>query len=302
MKEFKIKSFDGYELYCYLYDEVENPKGVYQITHGMAEHALRYKPFAEFLNKNGYIVFANDLRAHGKSAGSVEKVSLVVNGDLFDETVQDQIFLSKYLKEQYPNLPLFLMGHSYGSFITQRYIQLCDIPKAVILMGSARQDGMLCVAGSFINWFIYTFKGKDTPSKIIADISFGGYQKQFKEGHWITSVKEISDAYEADPYCGAIFSAGFYKYFFGNIRKTLYKKKNLQNIKKDLPLFIVSGELDPVGGPVKLVDLLYDTYIKLGLTNVSKKLYPNMRHEILNEVDYTTPYNDLLDFINKNND
>ncbi|MBR2874949.1 MAG: alpha/beta hydrolase, partial [Clostridia bacterium] len=171
-----------------------------------------------------------------------------------------------------------------------------------ILMGSARQDGMLCVAGSLINWFIYTFKGKDTPSKIIADISFGGYQKQFKEGHWITSVKEISDAYEADPYCGAIFSAGFYKYFFGNIRKTLYKKKNLQNIKKDLPLFIVSGELDPVGGPVKLVELLYDTYIKLGLTNVSKKLYPNMRHEILNEVDYITPYNDLLDFINKNND
>ena len=69
-----------------------------------------------------------------------------------------------------------------------------------------------------------------------------------------------------------------------------------------MPLFIVSGELDPVGGPVKLVELLYDTYIKLGLTNVSKKLYPNMRHEILNEVDYITPYNDLLDFINKNND
>lgn len=300
MKDFKLKSWDGYEMQCYLWEDVENPKGVFQITHGMAEHALRYKRFAEFLNANGYIVFANDIRAHGKSAGSPEKVSLVVNGDLFEETVKDQIFISKYLVDKYKDLPLFYMGHSYGSFVSQKYIQDCQIPKAVILMGSARQDGTLRTAGAMIAGLTCAFKGKDAPANMIANMSFGSYQKNFKEGHWITSVKEISDAYEADPYCGKTFSAGFYKYFFKGL-KSLYKKENLNKIPKDYPIFIVSGELDPVGGPKTLVEKLFKTYKDIGLTNVKMKLYPNMRHEILNEKDYMTPQNDILAFINENN-
>lgn len=300
MQEFKLRSHDGYELYCYLWDDVENPKGVFQITHGMAEHAFRYERFAKFLNENGYICFANDIRAHGKSAGDPKKVSLVVNGDLFDETVRDQIFISEYLAKKYPDLPLFYMGHSYGSFISQKYIQLCHLPKAVILMGSARQPSAMVVGGKLIADLTCLFKGKDTPAKMIANITFGSYSKQFETGAWITADEEIANKYFNDPYCNGIFSAGFYKYFFKGL-KSLYKKEGLNNIPKDLPLFIVSGELDPVGGPRKLVEDLFATYQKLGLKNVSMKLYPEMRHEILNELDYMTPYNDILSFINENN-
>lgn len=297
MKESIFKSFDGYELHCYLWDDVENPKGVFQITHGMAEHAKRYDRFAKFLNQNGYICFANDIRAHGQSAGSPEKVGLVVNGDLFSETVKDQILLSEYLVKEYPTLPLFYMGHSYGSFISQKYVQECHLPKGVILMGSAHQGGLLRTAGAVVAALTILFKGKDSPAKMIAAMSFGAYQKQFTEGVWITSDKSISDQYLADPYCGMIFSCGFYKYFFKGL-KDVYIKKNLAKIPKDYPIFIVSGELDPVGGPKTLVTKLYNMYLKEGLTKVDFKLYPNMRHEILNEIGYEKPYNDILNYIN----
>ncbi len=300
MQEFKITSFDGYELNCLLWDDVENPKGVFQITHGMAEHASRYDRFARFMNENGYFVFGNDLRAHGKSAGDPKKVSLVVNGDLFEETLNDQIFLSEYLAKKYPELPLFYMGHSYGSFLSQKYIQKCHLPKAVILMGSAKQPAAMVVGGKLIADLTCAFKGKDAPAKMIAGITFGSYSKQFTTGAWITADEEIATKYFNDPYCNVTFSAGFYKYFFKGL-KSLYKKEGLSNIPKDLPLFIVSGENDPVGGPKKLVEDLFAMYRDLGLTNVSMKLYPNMRHEILNELDYMTPFTDILNFVNENN-
>lgn len=300
MKEFKIKSHDGYMLACYLFDDVTAPKGILQITHGMAEHAKRYARFAEFMNKNGYLVFINDTRAHGQSAGSVERVGKVVSGDLFAETVQDQILLTKHIEENHVGLPIFLLGHSYGSFVTQNYIQECHIPKAVILMGSANQKGMLAFAGRIIANLTCLFKGKDAPAKMIANMSFGAYQKQFSEGEWITSDKVESDKYDKDEFCGTIFSAGFYKYFFKHIL-ALYTKDGLGKIPKDYPLHIVSGAFDPVGGNGKLVQKLFDTYKNAGLTNVSMKLYENMRHEILNEIGYMEVYNDLLKFIDSQN-
>ncbi|MEG2002408.1 MAG: alpha/beta hydrolase [Clostridia bacterium] len=300
MKEFKIKARDDYQLACYLFDDVENPKGILQITHGMAEHATRYARFAKFLNDNGYLVFANDIRAHGQSAGSLDRVGKVVKGDLFEETVQDQIFLTKHIAENFKELPIFLLGHSYGSFITQNYIQECQIPKAVILMGSANQKNFLTFAGRIIANLTCMFKGMDAPANMIANMSFGSYQKQFAEGEWITSDKVESDKYDADPYCGATFSAGFYKFFFRHI-PMLYTSGGLGQIPKDYPIHIVSGAKDPVGGSGKMVQKLFDTYKKVGLTNVSMRLYDNMRHEVLNEIGYMEVYNDLLKYLNDNN-
>lgn len=300
MKEFKIKSHDGYELACYLFDDVKSPKGILQITHGMAEHATRYARFAKFMNDNGYLVFANDVRAHGMSAGSVERVSKVGKGDLFAETVQDQIFLTKHIDENHTGLPIFLLGHSYGSFVTQNYIQECQIPKAVILMGSANQKNMLAFAGKIIANLTCAFKGVDAPANMIANMSFGGYQKQFTEGKWITSDKIESDKYDSDEYCGATFSAGFYKFFFRHI-PMLYTKNGLAKIPKDYPLYIISGAKDPVGGNGKMVQKLFDTYKSAGLTNVEMKLYANMRHEILNEIGYQVVYSDILNYINSQN-
>ncbi len=300
MRELTVKSHDGLELFCYVWEDVENPKGILQITHGMAEHAKRYERFAKFMNQNGYVVFANDTRAHGKTAKTLDRVGKVVNGDLFDETTKDQIFLTKYIENNFKGLPIFLMGHSYGSFITQNYIQNCSIPKAVILMGSANQKNILTFFGSIIANMTAFFKGNDAKANLIAAMSFGAYQKKVKNGVWITSDKVEAGKYMDDEYCGAIFSAGFYKYFFKNLKK-LYTKKGLAKIPTSYPLFIVSGNDDPVGGYGKLTEKLYNTYKNAGKTNVALKLYKDMRHEILNEVGYMEVYEDILNFIENNN-
>ena len=300
MEQFAIKSHDKLSLSCRLWADVETPKGVLQITHGMAEYIMRYDRFAKFMNENGYIVFGNDLRAHGETAGNPNRVGKVLEGDLFTDTLNDQIFLTKYLEKKYPNLPIFLMGHSYGSFLTQKYIQECHIPKAVILMGTAHQKNILTAFGKQVAKITCKCKGQDAPAKLIAKLSFDSYAKQFKEGAWITRDHEIAKSYYADEYCNVVFSAGFYKSFFTNLRK-LYTKENLSKIPKDLPLFLIAGEADPVGGKGKMVKKLHKCYQENGLTNTSITLYQDMRHEILNEIDYQEPQNDILAFINQNN-
>jgi len=172
MEEKFIESFDGNKIYCCEWNDVENPVGVVQIIHGMAEYVKRYDDFARFLNKHGFIVFGDDHRAHGKTAGSIENIGKYEGGNLFFDTVQDEVLFSKMLKEKY-NLPLFVFGHSYGSFITQRYIESCDLYERAILSGSAymkkRADVKL---GLLVAKLTAKFKGNNAPARLIEQMSF----------------------------------------------------------------------------------------------------------------------------------
>lgn len=118
MENFKLKSFDGTELYCYLFDKVENPKGVVMVVHGMGEHMGRYIHFAEYLNSRGYIVFGDDHRGHGFSETDADRGHH--DGDMFSDTVKDEVFFLKYLEDRY-KLPVLFFGHSYGSFWGSRF-------------------------------------------------------------------------------------------------------------------------------------------------------------------------------------
>ncbi len=298
MNEFILNSHDNFPLHCVCWDEVEKPKGILQISHGMAEHIYRYDSFAKFLNSRGYMVFGNDQRAHGQSVSDPSRIGMAVNdGDLFVDTVKDQIFISNYLKEKY-DLPIFFLGHSYGSFIGQAYIQQCDIAKAVILMGSAYQKNALVGFATFVASLTQAFKGKDAPAKLIAELSFGQYGKLFENNMWLTRDKAEHDKYVADPLCGSIFSASFYKSFMKQSQNA-YNKKSLENIRKDLPLLVVSGQDDPVGGQGKSTTKLYEMYKALGLKNAELKLYEGMRHEVLNELGRDLVYVDILNFLDK---
>ena len=121
MKTLKLKGYNDFELCCYVWDKVEKPTGIIQIIHGMQEHAKRYAEFAKFLNSKGYIVFASDLRGHGQTALMNNLPFGYSDGDIFMEIVQDQIIITDYLKEKF-NLPITIFGHSFGSFITQKYL------------------------------------------------------------------------------------------------------------------------------------------------------------------------------------
>lgn len=304
MKSSYFKSHDNEKIFLTKWDDVENPIGVIQIFHGMAEYGARYDRFAKFLNKKGYIVYADDHRGHGKTAGSLEKVGYVgENG--FDNIVKDEYFITQQIKTKYPFLPIFIFAHSFGSFIGQEYInRYSNDVNGVILCGSAKQDGIDGKAGLLLTKLIRKFGDESKPNPKLESIIFGNYCKKEKENKskfaWISSDINEVKKYENDDYCGNVFTTNFYYNMFTGF-KELYLKEKIDTIRKDLPVFIIAGEMDPVGNYGKSVKKLFNHYKSLNMDNVEIKLYPEGRHELLNEVNRLDIFDDIHSWISINN-
>ena len=298
MKESTFKGYKDYPIHLYEWDEVDKPKAVVQLVHGMVEHLGRYDDFAKYLNSKGYIVLGDDHRAHGKTSGK-EKQGFVPEGDCYFDTLEDLAKITDYAKEKY-NLPVYLFGHSYGSFLSQGYIQkYADKIEAVILCGSAKQKGIDVATGRVVANVQTAFCGKDAKANLIKKLTFDVYDKKFTPrmpGGWVNRDANEVKKYLNDEFCAYTCSLGFYKSFF-NALKEIYKKKNLANVPQNLPIFIISGSKDPVGKDGKLVVKLYDMYKELGVKNVQMKLYEGARHEILNELCKQEVYDDVVKFI-----
>ena len=298
MKTEKFKSFDGTVLQCYLWDNVRNAKGVVQISHGMAEHARRYDDFANYLNQNGFIVFADDHRAHGMTSTkqSAKGVKGYHKGNIYFDTVQDECAITKMLKDRY-NLPVIYLGHSYGSMVGQRYIEECKDYTGAVLSGSAMMKGAILSTGAAVANLQYKTIGGEKTGKLLDKLSFGNYNKPFKADKipfaWLSRDKEQVKKYILDEQCGNVMSIAFFKFFLCGLKES-YKKENLAKIDVNKPIAIFSGDKDPVGGNGKLVNKLYDQYKNLGVKDLSLKLYPDARHEILNEVNRGEVYADFL--------
>ena len=297
MKEFNFTGFNDYPINLADWDEVEGEiKGVVQILHGMVEHIKRYDEFARFLNAHGYVVLGDDHRAHGVTAQG--SLGVVPDGDCFADTVEDAILIGKYARETY-KVPLLVFGHSYGSFLTQRYIQKCGEMKAVVLCGSACMDIPDVKAGLCVAKMQAALFGEKKKANLIRKMSFGPYNNAFKEekkeNAWLTRDDVRREAYNADPMCNYTMSIGFYTSFFSALSK-LYSPEALSGISKDLPVFIISGDRDPVGGMGKLINRLYEVYKDNGLSHVEVKLYPEARHELLNELCREEVMGDVLAF------
>lgn len=294
MIEREFKSFDGKIIYYRLW-ECENPKGVIQVVHGMAESSLRYVDFAEFMCKNGYIVIADDHRGHGKT----DDCSGYTRGDMFFDTLKDVAELSTVYKNLYPKIPLILLGHSYGSFLTQAYLERYgDKIDGAIIGGSAKMQGFPVVGGSIVAGLACALGRAKKPGKMLADMSFGMYNKKFTEGTFISSVKEECDKYASTWGCGFILSNNFYRGFFKGL-KTLYKKKNYINIDVDKPLLLISGSQDPVGDMGESVKSLYAFYTEtVGVKEVECVLYDGVRHEYFNDTSKQKAFDKVLEFCN----
>lgn len=302
MKNEKFHSFDGTVLQCYLWDDVRNPKGVVQIVHGMAEHARRYDDFANFLNQNGYIVFADDHRAHGNTSTkqSSKGVKGYHKGNIYFDTVQDECAITASLKERY-GLPVIYLGHSYGSMLGQRYIEECKDHSGVVLSGSAMMKGAILSGGCAVSNLQYAIHGGEKTANLLDKMSFGSYNKPFKgesEFAWLSRDKENVRKYIFDEQCGYVMSVAFFKFFLNGLKES-YKSENLAKIDVNKPIAIFSGDKDPVGGNGKLVTKLYEQYKNLGVKDLSIKLYENARHEILNETNRGEVYLDFLTRINE---
>ena len=293
MERFYFKSFDEELINYYEWKPKKSIKGVVQIIHGLQEHGLRYKDFAEFLAGHGYIVVASDQRLHGLTAGnSIGKTSIK---DVFPVMVKDQMLIADMLLKKY-NKPLVIMGHSYGSFETQSILQKYNKQAGTIICGSGYMKRPDTLAGKIFAESFVNLKGGETSAKEVEDIVIGMFNKPFKgNGNWISASKENLKKYEEDPLCGNALCGNFYASMFKNIR-LLYDDEDIEKIDKSSPILIVSGKDDPVGRMGKSTTKLYEFYKSHGL-NVQIKLYEGMRHEIINENNKEIVYQDLLVFI-----
>lgn len=297
MKLSRFTSHDGKELQLYVWDNVASPRGVVKIAHGMAEHSARYDDFANFLNQQGYVVVMNDHRGHGLTAPS-DSLGYE-EGDMFGNNVKDQLALLDYCRDHW-DVPLFMMGHSYGSFVTQAVIEERPDVDGFILCGSNYIKGFSYTACGVVARGMCRNKGGRYPAELIAKLSFGSYEKKFPgQNAWLNRDSQEVAAYNQDPMCGFVCSANFYRTFMAGISK-LYSKEKFGNINAETPILIISGSDDPVGNYGKGITKLAKFYTdRVGVKDVTLRLYQDARHEILNEIDKQNVYNDVAAWLNE---
>ncbi len=298
-KEFEICASKNVTLYGYIFEPVSDVKGIVQICHGMAEHIERYFDFMTFLSNNGYIVVGYNQRGHGKTAGSPDKCGYMDDEDNFHILVDDVHLVNNYIKSIYKNKIHYLFGHSMGSFVSQRYLEIYnDEVDGCILCGSSYNKGFIVNVGYKVAKIITKFKGCEYRSSLMDSLAFGSYNKKIKPCltafDWLSRDNENNMKYVNDEYCGMIFSVSYFKDLMKGFKVIT---KNMKNIKKDIPILVISGDADPVGNYGKGTTKLYNNLKKCKINDVTLKLYKDARHELLNETNKEEVYYDVLSWI-----
>lgn len=304
-REFTLQSnYDNLALSCAEYTAEgvtqTNAKGVVQIVHGMCEYKERYEGFIDYLTQNGYIVFAHDHRGHGGSVTANENLGYF--GDKKGEAiVDDAALVTDEIRRLYPGLSVTLFGHSMGSLVVRAYIQKYEEKIDKLIVCGSPSKNSLAGFGLMLNGVISAFRGKKYRSRLMANASTGGGDDKFPgEGKnaWLTRDKTVVEKYNADEKCNFVFSCNGFSNLL-HLVKNAYKKKKYPAKHSDLPIFFMAGADDPVIGSEKKWLAAQQFLRDVGYKNVTGKLYPKMRHEILNELGKEEVYADALAFIEK---
>lgn len=307
ISNFTFKGEEDTDIYVYKYEpiEKENINGIIQISHGMSEEAGRYKRFANYLTDNGYIVYINDHRGHGKSAENINRIGILAQKDGIHCIVKDLNKLTKIIKNENNGLPIFLFSHSMGSFAAQKYIiDYSEDIDGVILSGTNGLHGIEVDLGFLVAKVMSKIQGREKKAYLIDKLAFGGFNKKFKpnksEFDWLSRDFKEVEKYIENEYCGVVFSNGYFYDLF-KLFKEIRNINNLKKINSKLPIYIFAGDKDPVGKFGKGVTKLYENYKKVGIENVEFKLYSDGRHEMLNEINKDEVINDTINWIKQNN-
>lgn len=302
--EFTFPSCDGvHDIYVRKWVPDGPPRAVVQVEHGVSEYIQRYDAFMEFLAERGFVAVGDDHLGHGRTAAGADELGYFGEENGWSMIVGDAHRLHTQLKEEHPDLPLFLFGHSMGSFLVRTYAVLNgDGLDGLIVCGTGNQPGALVRAGKAAAWMEQRRHGPRYRSKRLNDLIFGAYNVKFGEtrtpNDWLCRDETVVDAYTADPLCGGIPTVGLvYEMMKGIAFVT--KKKNVARMPKELPVLFISGACDPVGDHGKGVMKAYSLFLDAGLKDVSLKLYPGGRHEILNELNKQEVYSDVLEWLEK---
>ena len=282
-------------------DETKKPIGILQIIHGMAEYIDRYDDFARFMVEKGFVVVGDDHLGHGDSVGENGTFGYFCKKDPATVLVRDEHRLKKLMEAKYKGVPYYILGHSMGSFIARNYLNRYGSGiQGMIVMGTGNQSKALLSASKVLVGLTGFFCGEKHVAKFINKLAFGTYNRAIEDAKtnvdWLTKDETIVDKYIADERCGFTFTVNGFRGLFELIYR-LQKPKNLTSIPKDIPIFFVSGEEDPVGDYGEGVIGAKNDLVRAGLENVSMKLYPGDRHEILNETDKDIVYQDIYEWL-----
>ncbi|MFD0710747.1 alpha/beta hydrolase [Paenibacillus sp. GCM10027626] len=285
-------------------DEGKAICGVVQLVHGSCEHAGRYEAFARFLTDQGLAVYANDHLGHGQSAANKEDFGYFGEHGGWTMMIDDLYLLTEVIRRENPNCKLTMLGHSMGSFMARHYaVKYGRHIDGLILSGTAHHGRMLLHMASLIaKWEVWS-RGSRFQSKTLFKLSYQSFNRRFQptrtDQDWLTRDTKIVDQFLADERCGFIFTAsGFRDMFEGLLFIT--DVRNIRQTPAQLPIQLLAGKEDPVGGFGKMVEKSYHAYLTAGMQNVSIKLYDGMRHEILNEIDREQVYADIIGWMKSN--
>lgn len=295
-KEFWVSTSDHTDVYVKKWFKTEvKPKAIVQLSHGMIEHIQRYHDFSTFLLENDIFVYGNDHRGHGKTGGQQGQLGYFSDRNGFTNVMEDIHEITKIIKSEYPKTPLILFGHSMGSFLARHYIQFYsnDID-GLILSGTGFFPTITNISGKALASILPAKK----KSSLMNTLAFGTYNKKIVNKKtnfdWLTRDEEAVTKYIDDPQTGYIPTARFFYDLMDGLDK-IHKKNLNKNIRKDLPILLISGEADPVGNYSKGVWKVAKNYHQIGLDNVKTVLFEGARHELLHEINkeevYSTIYN-----------
>ena len=274
------------------------PRAIVQIIHGIAEYIDRYDEFMSFLADNGIIAVGTDHLGHGKSIESDEQTGFFAYDNGWDYVVRDEEVLRLAMHENYPELPIIVFGHSMGSFMARTLlIRYPDAFNAAIISGTGNQGAALVNGGLIMGNLVTGLKGAHHYSKFLNNLAFGSYNKIYDnpktEYDWLSRDEANVQKYIDDPLCGFIPSCSLFRDMMTGV-KFITNKKNLTAMNKDIPVYFMSGDMDPVGECGKGVQKAYNNFLEAGMKDVSIKLYPGGRHEMLNEINKDEVYTDIL--------
>ena len=289
MTEFTFLSTDGKtQLHGMRWEpEGGSVRAVLQICHGVAEHIARYDAFARYLNGLGIAVVGHDHLGHGLSLPEGGTPVYFGEGNTWNTVVDDIYVLHQRIRLWYPDVPLCIMGHSMGSFLTRTYlIRYPGTVKAAVIMGTGWQPKAVIAGGMSVAKAVGAVVGENGTSDLVTNLAFGAYNKLFAPNRtscdWLSADEDNVDTYMADPLCGADATVGLFRQMLLGIRFN-QKLSNLRQMDPRIPVLFVAGEKDPVGDCGNGVRQTYQEFRRAGVQDCTLKLYPGLRHEILNE-------------------
>lgn len=287
-------------------NEEVKPWAILQIAHGMVEHKERYAPFAEWLSDRGVIVCANDHLGHGDSV-SCDADKGYIEGKKPDELiVEDMHTVQTQIHDAYPELAYFILGHSMGSYLLREYLaKYAEGLSGAIIMGTGQVDAIAVNMGLLLTKLLALFKGYRYRSRFIQGLTYDKYYKKFDlTGHdrtnsWLTRDPQTVKAYYDDPKSGFLFTLAGHKALFSAIAFDV-KEKNVRAIPASLPMLVISGKNDPVGGCGEGVSKFFNILKETGHNKAELKLYDDARHEVLNEINRDEVFNDIYNWLREN--